>query len=102
MKRTTSQQLAKTGSPTTLDVRHGRDLAGRFLPGHPGSGGRPRNPHGRKVAELRAAVAEAISVDDVRRVVHMLVQMATSGNVKAIHLLLSLLGPMAPVNPDRV
>ena len=42
---------------------NGRDASGRFAPGNPGG---PGAPNARRVAELRRAVLDAVSEEDVR------------------------------------
>jgi hypothetical protein len=80
---------------------HGRsrDPLGRFVAGNRG-GGRPRNPYGRKCAALRAAFADAISVQDVRRVARKLTELAALGDPIGLRLFAAMLGPLKAVDPD--
>ncbi|MCX7386564.1 MAG: hypothetical protein NTX48_07850 [Planctomycetales bacterium] len=64
---------------------NGHDNAGRFVPGNPGG---PGNPHSQQVARLRSAMMAAVSDDDMREVVAKLVDLAKSGDVPAIKLLM--------------
>ncbi len=59
----------------------GRDVTtGRFLPGNPGG---PGNPYARRVAVLRNALLEAVTVDDLCAIIAKLVSLAKSGDVPA-------------------
>lgn len=68
-----------------IDASNGRGADGRFLRGN---GGGPGNPHGRRTAELRAAMLDAVSADDIRAVVGRLVAMARDGDLAAAGMLL--------------
>ena len=72
-----------------IDSQHnngdGRDASGRFAPGNKGG---PGNPFARKVGQLRAALLETVTEDDMRAVAAKLVQMARGGNLPAIRELL--------------
>ena len=64
----------------------GRDPGtGRFLPGNPGGSG---NPLAKRVAELRIALLDAVTPDDLRAAVGALIDKAKSGDVAAIRELL--------------
>lgn len=63
---------------------NGRNSAGQFLPGNPGG---PGNPHGGKVAKLRAALVEAVTPEDIAEVVSSLLRAAKSGDIPAAKLL---------------
>jgi hypothetical protein len=67
---------------------NGRQANGRFAPGNAGG---PGNPHGRRVAQLRAVLLETVTDDDLRAVVQRLVGLAKSGHVPAIRELLDRL-----------
>jgi hypothetical protein len=58
----------------------GRNAKGQFAPGNPGG---PGNPYARKVAELRKAMAEFVSVDDLKHIVFAIKMKAETGNVAA-------------------
>ncbi len=67
-------------SPSPPDD-NGRDAAtGRFAAGNTFGEG---NPHHKRVAELRSALLDAISPEDLRAIVEQLVQKAKSGDVAA-------------------
>lgn len=75
-----------------------RDERGRFLPGNPGG---PGNPHARQVAQLRAALLEAVTPEDVREIIGVVVEAARGGDLAAAKLLFDrLLGP--PVEADLI
>ena len=71
----------------------GRNANGRFAVGNPGG---PGNPHGKKQAQLRAALYGAVSLADVRAIAKVLVKQAREGDLDAVELLLDrLLGKPA-------
>jgi hypothetical protein len=77
---------------------NGRGAGGRFAKGN---GGGPGNPHARRVAELRSAMLNAVTPQDVRDVMAALLAAAKGGDVAAARELLQrLLGP--PVELDFV
>lgn len=65
---------------------HGPD--GKFLQGNPGG---PGNPHAAEVSQLRSALLQAVTADDLRNVIAALVNQAKSGNVQAAKVLLDRL-----------
>ena len=72
-----------------------RDSSGRFTKGNPGG---PGNPYIRRVAEWRAAMAKAITPDDIERVVLKLVEAATAGHPWAVRAILDhCVGSLAEV-----
>ena len=66
--------------PTT----NGHDKAGRFTKGN---GGGPGNPHVDRVGKLRAAMLAAVSEKAMKNVIKKLIELAESGDLKAIQLL---------------
>jgi hypothetical protein len=80
---------------------NGRDARGQFVQGNKCS---PGNPFGRKLAELRSALINAVTAEDMRAIAEGLVQKAKMGFPHAIKVvLLYCVGrPTEPVNPDRV
>ncbi len=64
---------------------NGRDTNGRFAKGN--SGG-PGNPHAARVAALRAVMMEAVTEDDLRKIVAALIEKAQAGDVVAARELL--------------
>src|SRR5215472_13738399 len=57
-----------------------RDANGRFLPGHPGMGGRPRRA---VEADYLAALSEAVPVEKWREIVETAIDQAVAGDAKA-------------------
>ena len=64
----------------------GRDRRGRFALGNPGG---PGNPYARRVAELRAALLNAVTPEDVAELARALLTQAKAGDVAAARLVLS-------------
>ena len=62
-----------------------RDGSGRFLPGNPGG---PGNPLARQIGRLRSALHEALTVEDMARVVRAMLKRAQAGDVAAARLCL--------------
>src|SRR5207245_5032931 len=83
----------------SADGHGGRDGRGRFTAGNRGG---PGNPFARQVAELRCALLDEATTDDVRAIARHLIGRARGGDVPACKLLLAyLIGkPAAVVNPD--
>src|SRR5437899_8467692 len=79
----------------------GRDANGRFVKGNPGG---PGNPFARKVAALRKALINFVTVDDMKHVAFILKEKAMGGDLVAIKLLFQyVLGkPAETVDPDRL
>ena len=79
----------------------GRDAGGRFAPGNKFAAG---NPFARRMANLRSAFLEAVTVGDLQAVAWKLMDMAKGGDLAAAKLLLAYtIGqPVNPVNPDRM
>src|SRR5262249_34704969 len=78
-----------------------RDANGRFVRGNPGG---PGNPFAHKVAALRKALINFVTVDDMKHVAFILKEKAMAGDLAAIKLLFQyVLGkPTETVNPDRL
>lgn len=86
------QQNGRMGTPS----RNGRTASGQFAKGNPGG---PGNPHGRRVADLRAALLDAVTEADIRAVAKVLVARAKAGEVPAIRELLDrMVGRPLPVD----
>lgn len=60
---------------------NGRGSHGRFLAGNAGG---PGNPYARRVARLRSALLDAVTDDDLRAIVKVLVDRAKGGDLAAI------------------
>ena len=80
---------------------NGRDGQGRFAPGNPGG---PGNPYVKRAAEIRAAMIEAVSEDDLRAIVRALVKKAKAGDtVAAREVLDRLIGkPLASLQVEEI
>lgn len=59
---------------------NGRDAAGRFVRGNPGG---PGNPRARRTAEIRAALVNAVSDEDLQDIVRALAGKAKAGDTVA-------------------
>jgi hypothetical protein len=64
----------------TAPSPNGRDGRGRFAKGNKGG---PGNPYAGRVAELRAALFEAVTPEDIRAIIAVLVTQAKSGDLHA-------------------
>ncbi len=78
------------------DENGARDESGRFLPGHPASGGRPKGSVNRATKALKAMILEAL---DAAGGVAYLTQLARDDAKTFATLLLRLLPP-APADGD--
>jgi hypothetical protein len=96
----------KSASPETVEQRATEDKAGRgpdgkFAPGnHLGRG----NPFARKCAELRKALLNAVTAQDIAEIVAKLLEKAKAGDAAAARVLFSYtMGKPAPVvDPDTI
>ena len=90
---------AEQPNPTAQQPQ-GRDAKGRFTTGNAGG---PGNPFGRRLADMRKAVMNAISVDDIEALLRKLLEMAMAGDIAAAKLVLQYaVGKPKPVaEPDR-
>ncbi len=83
-------------SPNGSNGASNRDAGGRFRKGNPGG---PGNPLAKKVGQLRAALVESVSPEEVKEVVARIVELAKGGDVPAMKLLFDrILGP--PIQAD--
>lgn len=57
-----------------------RNAQGRFVRGNPGG---PGNPHAGRVAQLRAAIIEAVDADDIRAIIERMTKQAREGDLTA-------------------
>ena len=80
---------------------NGRDAGGRFATGNVGG---PGNPFTRQTARLRQLLVEAVSDQDLKDVIAMLVRKAKEGDVAAAKVLLSYVvgKPAEMAHPDRL
>ena len=70
--------------PTPNGRNGDRDANGRFAKGNPGG---PGNPLGKRIAQLRTAIIEAVSEEDIRRIIQSLVRKAIEGDTHAAAIL---------------
>jgi len=70
--------------PSPKGVNGDRDRNGRFTKGCRGG---PGNPLGKRIAQLRTAIIEAVSEEDIRRIVQSLVRKAIEGDTHAAAIL---------------
>jgi hypothetical protein len=59
---------------------YGRDQSGRFVPGNKLGRG---NPFNQRACELRSALMEAVTADDVAKIIAAIVKLAKAGDVVA-------------------
>lgn len=87
--------------PADSTTSNSRDAKGRFAPGNAGG---PGNPFARRVAQLRAALINSVSEEDIKQIAERLLAQARAGVRDAIKLLFQyVLGkPVATVNPDTL
>jgi hypothetical protein len=89
-----AQQNGRMDAPSP----NGRTATGRFANGNPGG---PGNPHGRRVADLRAALLDAVTPEDIYAVAKALVARAKAGEVAAIRELLDrVMGKVQAAEPE--
>jgi hypothetical protein len=74
----------------------GRVAAGRFAKGNPGG---PGNPYYRRQAQLKRVLLDAITDDEVRSVLQVLLGLARGGDLAAVKLYLQY--AVGNVDPDR-
>jgi hypothetical protein len=84
-----------------VDAPEGRDAKGRFTTGNPGG---PGNPFARHVAQLRSALAQCVSEEDIRYIAKGLLSNSRIGHLPSIRILfMYVLGkPSGTVNPDTL
>src|SRR4051794_6788516 len=81
---------------STNGINGDRDGGGRFAKGNAGG---PGNPFARRVAQLRAALFEAVGPEDLKVVLSSLLTQAKAGDVASIkELLQRVLGPPEAVD----
>ncbi len=79
----------------------GRDSLGRFTKGNKGG---PGNPFARQVAQMRSALCQAVTREDIQAVARWLLARAKEGDLAAIKLLFAYtIGrPVETVDPDTL
>src|SRR5207244_13650795 len=100
--RSDVMNASKNGQDASAKPQAGeRDAKGRFAKGNAGG---PGNPFARKVAQLRAALVNFVTEDDLKHIVFKLMMLAEGGNLEAVKLLFQyVIGkPAAAVDPDRL
>jgi len=87
-----------TASPST---NGSRKTNGQFGEGNKYGKG---NPHAQKVAQLRTAMMEAITTEDLKAIVATLITQSKAGDIQSIKILLPYLIGAVPqaINPDDV
>ena len=80
---------------------NGRDKQGRFAVGNKGG---PGNPYARRVAQMRRAMLNAVSDEDLNEIVTNLIEQAKRGDPQAIKILFDRLfgSPTSSPDPDKV
>ena len=76
---------------------NGRDNRGRFTPGNKGGTG---NPYAKKAAQIRKALYEAVSADDIRGIVDAIKDKAAAGDLRAAEIILDRLLGKADIGID--
>lgn len=92
--------IAEAAEPTP-DPTPQRDDKGRFVKGNRGG---PSNPFARQVAQLRAALIQRVTKEDIQQIADDLLASAKQGHLPSIRLLfLYVLGkPAAVIDPDTL
>ena len=67
-------------APPSPNGNNGRNPDGTFAKGNPGG---PGNPHAKRVAKLRAAAFDAVTVKDIEEIIAVLLRLAKEGDVSA-------------------
>lgn len=85
-------------SPSTNGMRK---VNGQFAAGNKYGRG---NPHAQKVAQLRTALIQAVTPQDMEEIMKALISQCKAGDIASIKLLLPyLVGSIPqPVNPDEI
>jgi hypothetical protein len=74
-----------------------RDASGRFVKGHPGGPGRPRNPFSAAIMDY-----DVIAMQAAERVIAVIVEQALKGDLKAAELVLRRVWPVRRNRPIAV
>jgi ribosomal protein L17 len=76
-----------------------RDARGRFTKGNPGG---PGNPYPKQVAKIRSVILECVSDQDLRAIIHKLVEQAKAGDIQAAREVLNRLAgkPSTGLDPE--
>jgi hypothetical protein len=74
-----------------------RDANGRFVKGHPGGPGRPRNPVTEAIADL-----DRLGIEVAQRLIGVIAEQALKGDLKAANMLLQRVWPVRRNRPIEV
>ena len=74
-----------------------RDANGRFVKGHPGGPGRPRNPVAVAIAEL-----DRLGIEVAQRLIGVVAEQALQGNMKAADMVLQRVWPVRRNRPIEI
>jgi hypothetical protein len=74
-----------------------RDAQGRFVKGHPGGPGRPRNPVNVAIAEL-----DRLGIEVAQRLIGVIAEQALQGNLRAAEMVLQRVWPVRRNRPVEV
>lgn len=86
-------------NPPSTNGSNGRDTSGRFVVGCKGG---PGNPFARRTAQLRAALLDILTEDDLTAIVCKLIELAKGGDLAAIRELFDrTLGKAVAVTDDN-
>jgi hypothetical protein len=98
---TTERQSGPAAAAQPAGAGGGRDGRGRFVPGNAGG---PGNPFARQVAQLRSALIQRVTLEDINIIADELILQARNGRLEAIKLLFQyVIGkPTVAVNPDTL
>jgi hypothetical protein len=78
------QKVVEKAGPIADGSDGGRDERGRFTKGNPGGTG---NPYSKRVAELRSALLDAITSEDICSMVRSMVERAKSSDAVAFRVI---------------
>jgi hypothetical protein len=100
-KTATSNNSVPAPPEAAPEDNSGRDARGRFTKGNPGG---PGNPFARRVAEMRKAMMDAVTPEDIAAIGKAMLAKAKEGDVGAARLVLSYIvgRPQAAEDPDRL
>jgi hypothetical protein len=95
------RQSGPAGAAQPAGAGGGRDGRGRFVRGNVGG---PGNPFARQVAQLRSALIQRVTLEDINIIADELILQARNGRLEAIKLLFQyVIGkPTVAVNPDTL
>lgn len=74
-----------------------RDASGRFVKGHPGGPGRPRNPISAAISDL-----DRLGIEVAQRLIGVVAEQGLQGNLKAAEMVLQRVWPVRRNRPIEV